>query len=257
MPNPADNLDALAADLCDPDPEVRRIAANRLRDLDDEQAGTPLVRALEDESPHVRAAAALGLLYRQPASATPALIKHLLNDPKGNVRAICATALASADDEAMQALMQALADPDWDVRVSACCALGRVRYRPAIEPLMKMLDDPSWQVRHAACEALVEMGVGDSRVVDAADHLCEDPEAQAFEKSMSAVAAFLNALIDEPSLAECIEEFDGRQIEGKRSKLREAAESARELLKGERFPETDFSLERLADRARRLLAEAR
>jgi HEAT repeat protein len=250
-----DDFEGLAQKLSDQDPDVRCFAAYRLMRLEDRRAVEPLLGLLEDESARVRFAAALGLGHYEAPESVPRLLDHLENDPDPHARALCASALDRVGgDDTLAGLIRALGDPDWHVKSAACSALARRKDSRAASGLIGLLDDPLWNVRHSACQALVDLEVADERVVSATEQLRREPEAEGYEDGMAAVAEFVKALITEPRLAETIEEFDGRKIEPRRrALLRAKLELDKERLKEEPFPEMDFSLEKLAERARKLL----
>jgi HEAT repeat protein len=50
-----------------------------------------------------------------------------------------------------------LAHPDWQVRVLAAKALGRIGDRSDVDRLVALLADREWWVRYRAAEALLEL----------------------------------------------------------------------------------------------------
>ncbi len=60
--------------------------------------------------------------------------------------------------QSAEALMDALNDPAWWVRVAATRTLGERGEITAIEPLVRALSDSAWQVRTAASQALGSLG---------------------------------------------------------------------------------------------------
>jgi HEAT repeat protein/cyclophilin family peptidyl-prolyl cis-trans isomerase len=113
----------------------------------DEDAGPILVEKLTAEDPVVRAAAARGLADLTPPGAAGALAdayRRGLNDATYVARAAALTALARYEDAGVsRVLNEALADPDWAVRVRAAALLqqadpsaevsNRIRPAPARE----------------------------------------------------------------------------------------------------------------------------
>jgi HEAT repeat protein len=88
-----------------------------------------LARALQDESPHVRKAAALALGDIGPAahSALPALVHALQHDNEAGVRRRAAVALGDIGaEEAIPALHEATKDADETVRRTAAAALAEI-----------------------------------------------------------------------------------------------------------------------------------
>jgi hypothetical protein len=150
--------------LDDPDPEVRRRAADALGGLGGTSHATveALTKALGDADAHVRstAASSLGELGTQSASAAPALVERL-KDPDSNTRARAASTLGEIGAEpslVVPALIEALHDPDVVVRCQAANALAETGHgsEPALAALERMLDDPYEAVREAARAALAK-----------------------------------------------------------------------------------------------------
>ncbi|HEX8413037.1 MAG TPA: HEAT repeat domain-containing protein, partial [Sphingomicrobium sp.] len=61
------------------------------------------------------------------------------------------------------AVLAALGDPEWIVRVQAAAAAGTMRLALARPRLMELLNDAQWWVRYRANEALVAIGVTAAR----------------------------------------------------------------------------------------------
>ena len=59
---------------------------------------------------------------------------------------------------AVEPLIAALKNEEWDVRQVAAYALGEIKDPRAVEPLIAALKDAGWSVRPAAAEALVKIG---------------------------------------------------------------------------------------------------
>jgi HEAT repeat protein len=73
--------------------------------------------------------------------------------------------LGANDGESLGVLIDALLDPDPDVRVDAAGALGRLQTADAVEPLLANIEgDPEGDVRIAAVKALA--GIGSPRAVN-------------------------------------------------------------------------------------------
>jgi HEAT repeat protein len=109
---------------------VRRTAANALVSVPDRRSLEPLVAALSDEDPGVRANAALALGELEDARAE--------------------TPLAAI----VEPLATTLKDPDPSVRVMAASALGRRKDSRAIGHLEGALEDENELVRKAAAAIL-------------------------------------------------------------------------------------------------------
>jgi len=127
-------------------------------------AAVPALRdALNDEEPNVRAAAAetLGWIGSRAKSATGALIQVLKNDKDFWPRVCAAGALGriKGGSGTVNALAEALADPDEEVRAEAAWALAG--FGPAAKgtekDLKKALDDNNFNVQFAAERALEQI----------------------------------------------------------------------------------------------------
>ncbi|MFO0808001.1 MAG: HEAT repeat domain-containing protein [Gemmataceae bacterium] len=148
----------LAAALYDPDPDVRRAAANDLirHGPAATPALTPLLNALRDPDVLLRAHASAALGKMGPI-AVPALAQAL-SDPETWVRRGAAAALLhhrSATDESIAALIAALDDVDIAVREQSAQALA-VYGAPAIAALKTALVQGSPMARQLAATALGE-----------------------------------------------------------------------------------------------------
>ncbi len=150
----------LAAALSDADGEVRAAAAASLRELADTLApepalGEPLVRALAEADPVVRATA-LDLLRILRLGETGTFTAHL-GDPDPSVRIEAVRGLVSLD--AAESLSPAAQDPSREVRVTVAKALGTLRAPTgAGGALDRLTEDPDALVRGAAFAALARTG---------------------------------------------------------------------------------------------------
>lgn len=154
---------ALIERLGDTSMEVQEAAAQALALL-----GTPpeatvdLLNLLESSAPAVRRVAveALGALPSPNAAVGEALIERLRKDPEEAVRGQAARALAAhglIDEQVVEALRQALADPAEHVRLMVINALASMGpYAAAAVPDLEQLAsaDESETVRQAAKSAL-------------------------------------------------------------------------------------------------------
>jgi len=150
--------------------ESRTAAALALAELKSASAQAPLQTALaSDTEAQVRTAAAraLGELYRPGAADT--LSAALATDDDENVRAAAACAMGKVPDANAPAIMNALQDSHFSVRLEAAWALGRPQFRDAqgiIGNLLRALQsDSDCRVQAAAAWALGELG--DPTVKDA------------------------------------------------------------------------------------------
>jgi len=150
-------------DLHAPEVEVRRRAAQLLRDLP-RSSGARLARAaLDDSDVDVR----LTALDASLGFGVPALGEHLvpwLTDPERRLRLAAAQALAESPTlRAVPSLGRALGDTDPGVRSAAANALGKSGAPEATLALLGHLDDSAPEVRRDVARALGELG--DARAV--------------------------------------------------------------------------------------------
>lgn len=152
------------AALHDPDPHTRWMAIDALgkRGVGARAVVPALVRLLEEEpgfAPFV--APALGEIGDE--RAVPALVAHVgAEDAEVRESIVRALAAFAAEPTAVDGLLAALRDPEWQVRSAAAEALGQTRDRRAVAALLDALRDPVHQVRlHAtwALEGLEASGV--------------------------------------------------------------------------------------------------
>ncbi len=113
---------ALVGALLDPDPNVRRSAADyctryMFLSWEDQAALAPLRQALTESDPQVRAGAANALrhLRGRASPAEPDLLALLRGDPDTEVRRSAGHSLATLEYET-QAIFAGLDDPDEEVR---------------------------------------------------------------------------------------------------------------------------------------------
>jgi HEAT repeat protein len=144
---------------------VRNTAIQALVDIGDSTID-PLIDALRDTRPRIRAGAAiafgnLALRGIKAHRAAPALIKSL-QDQDAMARVWAATALGNiGDTAATEALITCLRDNDPEVRGAAARSLGNLRDPRAIKPLIDMLrrGEPNsghaeWSLRMLTGESL-------------------------------------------------------------------------------------------------------
>jgi HEAT repeat protein len=148
---------AVAVDaLSDPDPNVRRLSAHILGEMDAPDASNALVHALDDEDADVRATAIASL--RGVPSARPELLERLA-DPHARVRLAALEAIGSLqDEEASRAVRPLLHDPDPITRARAAGVLfARGRDADAERTLLELADASDPEVRAAAFRAVKGM----------------------------------------------------------------------------------------------------
>ncbi|KXK05182.1 HEAT repeat domain-containing protein [Nitrospirales bacterium NOB] len=150
--------------LTDPDPEVRRTAAEALGKIGYREAGSSLLGALNDGDARVRAAASLAL-GRLGESRSGTALARALSDPAETVRANAALALgeieASSTREAqILAVLREGTPSGREAAARALLGLETVSFSP---DLVAGLRSPEPAVRQGVAAALGE--TGDERVI--------------------------------------------------------------------------------------------
>ena len=177
----------LIAALSDPDPLVRRQAAEALGRMSDPRSVEPLIDGLSDPDPLIRRQIiqALGKI-KDPRAIDP-LIKILIDtDEKPYIRATAAEALGSIQqDIAVNALISALYDEHWVVRSRAVQALGKIKDPRAVDSLIGRLKDGDATVRGYAAQALGELK--DARAVEPLKAALEDGSLTVRKKAAQAL----------------------------------------------------------------------
>lgn len=148
--------------LSDPDPVLRRQAADTLRRSDHPGVIVPLSQSLlEDDSAAVRETAAKALGDSWSETAVQPLLEALVRDRNASVRERIVYALAqTADEGAVDQLARSLeTDKRWSVREAAAVALGTIGGQVALAALQRAAtaDQDSW-VRDAARLAMQDLG---------------------------------------------------------------------------------------------------
>jgi len=165
---------ALAQSLEDPDPLRRAGAAEAIGGQASEAAVLTLAKHVDDPDPQVRIAVASALGRIGDVTAVSALIP-LLDDGDPNVRRAVAGALGRIASPAIAASLAArLMQPDQPllVRRALAAALVRAPHHDAQAALLQALHDPDGQVRGYAAQALGQ--VGDDAACAALRDLCRD-----------------------------------------------------------------------------------
>jgi HEAT repeat protein len=154
---------ALAKVLKDKNPEVRREASETLAKIGDLRTMQALIISLQSDNSDIRkeAAETLGNIGHSEAVKP---LTGLLRDMNPDVRRAAAEALVKIGGlTAIEELIVALKDSDSYVREAAAEILGRIS-NPALDPLMYALWEDNWQVRIEAAKALGQLR--DSRAVN-------------------------------------------------------------------------------------------
>lgn len=111
--------------------------------------------ARADLTPSLRCAMIEGLGTASPTAHVASVLVNEAGHHDLEVRSSAITALASCNaTSGHSAVLAALADPTWPVRVRAIAAVSRLRLHRARPALERMLDDSDWWVRYRASEAL-------------------------------------------------------------------------------------------------------
>ena len=170
----------ISRQLQSPEEEVRRAAVEKLRALANPEALRMLNLALGDESWRVRKSAVEAFAgYLDTGAAVSLLITALYDADNAGRRAGAVESLTEIGEPALDALLEAFATQDGDVRKFVVDILSRISSPRAVEALLKALPDPKENVRLAAIDALGNQG-GD-RAYAKLIEILEQPEyASAF-----------------------------------------------------------------------------
>jgi hypothetical protein len=140
-------VDRLITELKDTDPDVRTQAASRLGEIG-AHAIRPLTEALNNPDAKIRAGAITSLTYIAGQSGSDrqdiirALVGALKRDATAEVRSEAAAALGSLRvRDALDALIDALKDPDPSVRATAAQALADIDDERALGPLRAVAEE--------------------------------------------------------------------------------------------------------------------
>ena len=148
--------------LNDQVPEVRRETAYALGHFNESeeiaQTEEPLINALGDSKVEVQAAAAGSLGLIESKKAIP-LLAELIQSKDST---LCETAIYSLarykDPEAADALIAALGNENWHIRMEIVYSLMEVGDTRAVDPLISLLGDENYEVRKSAANALGKLG---------------------------------------------------------------------------------------------------
>jgi len=169
----------LVAVLGDPSAaQNRAMACWLLARLKDPRAFDPLLSALHDPDPSLRAEAARSLGVLADRRAVPELLAALQTDVDLETRVAAAHALGHlGDHRSVDGLLARLADQNEDPRIrgTAAEALTGVQERRAVPLLISALDDPSVEVRFWAAFALGQFG--DLAALSALERLARTDDA--------------------------------------------------------------------------------
>jgi hypothetical protein len=116
-----------------------------------------LVAALKDKHMLVRSNAVILLSKRSPSESLEPLVEAL-KDKEYLVKSNAMVCLAAYGPQVAQRMIEALSDPDQDVRAGAAWVLGELRDQRAIEHLERVAKDEYPLARIQAKASLVAMG---------------------------------------------------------------------------------------------------
>jgi HEAT repeat protein len=162
-PTPEQAIPRLTAVLRDPNPELRRTAAQSLGKIARKEAVPALVEALRDSDAGVRrhAAWALGMIGEDALGPDRSPLAALLFDADPAVRETAAMALGLTGDTqtGIELLLERLQEPGTpsDSKRLAAASLGGMEARSAVTALIRLLSDPDARVRRWAVAALGEI----------------------------------------------------------------------------------------------------
>jgi HEAT repeat protein len=144
-----------AAELADPDAEVRLRAASWLSRQETLGDPGPLMATIGDEDWRVRRAAVQALRRRHTTDVIAAVLQALRDDHRHfSVLSSAMALLAAGDVDVVEPLVDLLRSPDVDLRLQAVLLLGEQNDARGVEPLVGLLGDPDDNVRFHAIEAL-------------------------------------------------------------------------------------------------------
>ena len=181
-PTPEQVMPRLTAVLKDPNPELRRTAAQSLGKIARKEAVPALHEALRDPDAGVRrqAAWALGMIGEDALGPERSPLATLLFDADPAVRETAATALGLTGDTqaGIELLLEQLEEPGTpaDSKRLAAASLGGMEARSAVTGLTRLLADPDARVRRWAVAALGEIA-DEQAVKPLGALLTKDPDA--------------------------------------------------------------------------------
>jgi HEAT repeat protein len=143
--------------LTDPDPDMRRRAAEDLAEYSDRNILSVLSIALQDKNKGVGDAVSRSLLSIGGAAAARAIVHHIEDDNLAS-RSMAAKLLFKLGKDSVHALVPYLRDADKDIRKIAVDILGEIKSKEPIYYLLPLLNDPDPNVLVSTLEALGNIG---------------------------------------------------------------------------------------------------
>ncbi len=133
-----------------------------LGEIGDHAAVEPLIRYLKGDCDSVRWRIVIALGEIGDTKAVESLIQSF-KDEDLLVRLRASSALGKIGEAAVEPLLRALQDADWETRYGATRALQGIVSTKTVEPLIQVLNDEHFEIRLAAVAALGR--IGDKRAV--------------------------------------------------------------------------------------------
>jgi HEAT repeat protein len=157
--------------LTDPDPDVRRRAAEDLTECNDRNVLAVLSIALQDENKGVEDAVSRSFLSIGGAAAARAIVYHI-EDENIATRNLAAKLLVKLGEKSVQALVPYLRSDNKDVRKLAVDILGEIKSTEPVYYLLPLLKDTDPNVIVAALEALGNIGTKTAiePIIDTCEH---------------------------------------------------------------------------------------
>jgi len=162
--------------LMDPDPDVRRRAAEDLAECSDRNVLAVLSIALQDENKGVEDAVSRSFLSMGGAAAARAIVYHI-EDENITSRNLAAKLLIRMGEKSVHALVPYLRSDNKDVRKLAVDILGEIKSKEPIYYLLPLLRDTDPNVIVATLEALGNIG-SNAAIVQIVDTYAQYPFAR-------------------------------------------------------------------------------
>ncbi|MDF1565820.1 MAG: HEAT repeat domain-containing protein [Deltaproteobacteria bacterium] len=143
--------------LADPAWRVRKLAGQRLVELEDEDAFDAMVRVMADEDDAAARNAAADALVLAAGAAVPALLRAFGGDDADQAKFVIDVLGDIGDPRAVPRLVEALALEDPNLRAASAEALGKIGGRDSADALIGLLDGDDLLLTVSALESLVRM----------------------------------------------------------------------------------------------------
>jgi len=116
-----------------------------------------VIGMLEDENEDIRVYACEVLSFLRDPRSIPVIVKKSRHDADNVRNAACMALGEFDDDEAVEALLDALKDEEW-IAFSAILSLGRTKSPKAVPRILQFFKESGEELSGVACEVLVEYG---------------------------------------------------------------------------------------------------